>query len=130
MSSTQWGRKTTLWAEEHMAGLRLAAVATAGVVVISPYLLLVGIKRSLTNRTSHSSFNLALELCSAALRGVFLTFAICPHGFFFVCPPTHPDMGFACVRRGGGLSVVNGSGERGTGTGLWPDAGLSARARS
>ncbi len=40
MSSTQWGRKATLWAEEHMAGLRLAAVATAGVVVISPYLLL------------------------------------------------------------------------------------------
>jgi len=30
----------------------------------------------------------------------------------------------------GGLSVVNGSGERGAGTGLWPDAGLSARARS
>ena len=68
MSSTQWGRKATLWAEEHMAGLRLAAVATAGVALISPYLLLVGIKRSLANRTSHSKLQpgIGTLLCCAS----------------------------------------------------------------
>ena len=67
MSSTQWGRKAALWAEEQVDGWELTAVDATGVALWSLYLLLVGFKKRLTN-LSYSQHKPNRHWNSAQLR--------------------------------------------------------------